>query len=268
MTIAGAGEDASARGDLDVTQSVTITGARKDSTIIDGNNLDRVFQISPNITVTVSKITVKGGNGAEGGGVYNGGIATFDKVRFAGNKAFDGGALQNESNARLTDSEFSGNSATRFGGAITQFANTAKLSLTRVAFENNSATNNGGAINMNGDLKLDTVSFTGNTSSSANGGGVLIFQGHATIKDSTFADNHAGRGQGGGLYLNEATGTPSTITNSTFSGNSATAGASGISYDPSVERYNYVWKTDKAWAGSCRQLVVRFKDGTFHRANF
>ena len=47
-----------------------------------------------------------------------------------------------------------------------------------------------------------------------------------------------------------------------------TAGASGISYGPSVERYNYVWKTDKAWAGSCRQLMVRFKDGTFHRANF
>ena len=47
-----------------------------------------------------------------------------------------------------------------------------------------------------------------------------------------------------------------------------TAGASGLSYDAAADRYVYVWKTDKAWANTCRQLVVKLKDGTFHRANF
>jgi outer membrane protein assembly factor BamB len=47
-----------------------------------------------------------------------------------------------------------------------------------------------------------------------------------------------------------------------------TAGASGLSYDATADRYVYVWKTDKAWANTCRQLVVKLKDGTFHRANF
>jgi hypothetical protein len=47
-----------------------------------------------------------------------------------------------------------------------------------------------------------------------------------------------------------------------------TAGSSSLSYDASTDRYIYVWKTEKAWAGTCRQLVVKLTDGTFHRANF
>jgi hypothetical protein len=48
----------------------------------------------------------------------------------------------------------------------------------------------------------------------------------------------------------------------------ATAGQSSISYDAATDQYTYVWKTDKVWAGTCRQLVVKLDDGTFHRANF
>jgi hypothetical protein len=47
-----------------------------------------------------------------------------------------------------------------------------------------------------------------------------------------------------------------------------TAGGSSLSYDASTDQYTYVWKTNKAWAGTCRQLVVTFNDGTYHRANF
>jgi hypothetical protein len=48
----------------------------------------------------------------------------------------------------------------------------------------------------------------------------------------------------------------------------ATAGSSGLSYDASIDQYNYVWKSDKAWAGSCRKLSVTLIDGTVHTANF
>jgi hypothetical protein len=41
-----------------------------------------------------------------------------------------------------------------------------------------------------------------------------------------------------------------------------TAGNSSLSYDPASDRYNYVWKTEKGWAGQCRQLIVRFADGS------
>jgi hypothetical protein len=45
-------------------------------------------------------------------------------------------------------------------------------------------------------------------------------------------------------------------------------GASGLSYDATTERYHYVWKTSKSWAGTCRQFVVTLVDGTSHVANF
>ncbi|MFN8595272.1 MAG: ExeM/NucH family extracellular endonuclease [Anaerolineae bacterium] len=47
-----------------------------------------------------------------------------------------------------------------------------------------------------------------------------------------------------------------------------TAGASGLSYDPGTGQYHYVWKTDKSWTSTCRQLVVKLVDGTTHVANF
>jgi hypothetical protein len=46
------------------------------------------------------------------------------------------------------------------------------------------------------------------------------------------------------------------------------AGSSNLSYNTSSDQYTYVWKTDKAWAGTCRQLSVKLDDGTIHLANF
>jgi hypothetical protein len=47
-----------------------------------------------------------------------------------------------------------------------------------------------------------------------------------------------------------------------------TAGSSGLSYDASADQYVYVWKSDKAWSGTCRQLSVKLADGTTHQAQF
>jgi hypothetical protein len=47
-----------------------------------------------------------------------------------------------------------------------------------------------------------------------------------------------------------------------------TAGQSSLSYDAATGTYTYVWKTNKAWSDTCRQLVVKLTDGTVHRANF
>ena len=46
------------------------------------------------------------------------------------------------------------------------------------------------------------------------------------------------------------------------------AGASGLTYDPASDQYNYVWKTEKGWAGQCRLLSVRLADGSVHSALF
>jgi hypothetical protein len=44
--------------------------------------------------------------------------------------------------------------------------------------------------------------------------------------------------------------------------------SSSLSYDPVTGQYAYVWKTEKSWAGTCRELVLRLVDGTEHRARF
>jgi hypothetical protein len=38
-------------------------------------------------------------------------------------------------------------------------------------------------------------------------------------------------------------------------------GDGALTYDPLADRYTYVWKTQKAWAGSCRRLELKFYDG-------
>ncbi len=47
-----------------------------------------------------------------------------------------------------------------------------------------------------------------------------------------------------------------------------TAGASSLSYTSGSDQYTYVWKTEKTWANTCRQFVLRLKDGIAYRANF
>jgi probable HAF family extracellular repeat protein len=47
-----------------------------------------------------------------------------------------------------------------------------------------------------------------------------------------------------------------------------TASSSGLSYSTGTGQYTYTWKTDKGWAGQTRQLVLRLKDGTEHKATF
>ena len=47
-----------------------------------------------------------------------------------------------------------------------------------------------------------------------------------------------------------------------------TAGNSSLAYDVTTDTYTYIWKTDKSWAGTCRQLVVQLTDGSIHTAQF
>jgi Tol biopolymer transport system component len=46
------------------------------------------------------------------------------------------------------------------------------------------------------------------------------------------------------------------------------AGQNSLNYEADADQYVYVWKTNRAWSGTCRQLVVRLADGSEHVANF
>jgi hypothetical protein len=44
--------------------------------------------------------------------------------------------------------------------------------------------------------------------------------------------------------------------------------AGSLTYSAKTKLYTYDWRTDRAWAGTCRQLIVKLADGTERRANF
>ena len=46
----------------------------------------------------------------------------------------------------------------------------------------------------------------------------------------------------------------------------ATRSDDGLVFESGL--YKYVWKTDRGWAGTCRELRVLLVDGTLHTARF
>jgi predicted outer membrane repeat protein len=62
--------------------------------------------------------------------------------------------------------------------------------------------------------------------------------------------------------------TPCTGFGEQTTGTPTTAIKPGLVYaSSSGGRYQYLWKTEASWRGTCRQLVVKLNDGTYHRAN-
>ena len=74
LTIGGTNEDAGAKGDLDISSNVTITGAGAGTTTIDAARLDRVLHVLSGATLDLSHVTITNGNATgvnDGGGICN-----------------------------------------------------------------------------------------------------------------------------------------------------------------------------------------------------
>ena len=68
-----------------ISQSVTITGNGRTDTIVDGNNLYRPFYVQSGKTLTISNMTLKQGQVANGGLIYNSqGTVVATNIRFTG----------------------------------------------------------------------------------------------------------------------------------------------------------------------------------------
>ncbi|MEZ4632627.1 MAG: PxKF domain-containing protein [Deinococcales bacterium] len=42
----------------------------------------------------------------------------------------------------------------------------------------------------------------------------------------------------------------------------------GLKYDPFDGQYSFLWQTDKAWKGTCREFILAFDDGSYQQARF
>ncbi len=138
-----------------------------------------------------------------------------------GISSVNGGGINSAGALTVANCVFSGNTAVA-GGAINIVA--GSLIVQNSTFSSNSATNaGGGAIYAGGDsANVSYSTFYNNISGGAGGfGGAIVSYGPLTVSDSTFSSNSASLSYGGAIE----SGYPATVVNSIFSGNSAAAGA-------------------------------------------
>jgi parallel beta-helix repeat protein len=231
--------------DLTINKSLTIQGTGSGSTIIDGQDISRVFFINKS-TVDMSGMTIRNGNTTfYGGGIYSfmgnvtlnnctvsdneadygGGIAnnegdvTLTNCTIADNHAADhGGGIYNvDSNLTMTNCTISGNEADGNGGGICN--SDATMTLTNCTVSGNTAVVNGGGIYNNDELTMTNCTISGNEA--PYGGGLYTNGGNVTMTNCTVSGNTAdsSNADGGGIY--NGSGTLLTMTNCTVSGNSA-----------------------------------------------
>jgi hypothetical protein len=186
-----------------IDKSLTINGAGRFDTIVDGNKLGSVFKIgtaNTNIDVVLYDLGITGGGGygVAGGGIYNKGRATVKNCFIFANSAL-GGGIENEGMATVSNSIISGNLASLAGGGICNFGTATVTSST---ISGNSAVglgSGGGICNALTEAKLTVSGSTISGNSAANLGGGIYNEGSATVTSSTISGNSA-EFDGGGIY--------------------------------------------------------------------
>lgn len=199
-------------GDFSPGGQYTIQGAGPGQTIIDGNQLDRVFAFYGQITV--SGVTVTGGRAPMAGCTCGGAF----EVR-------GGGFLT------LTNSIVEGNSSPATGGGI-DVDSQSKAILQNDLITQNTAAGAGGGVHVGyststqfGTVQITNTTISANTTTSGAAGAGLDNAGSATATNVTFAGNSSSGS--GGAITNESTGTLS-VTAATIAGNLATGPGAGI----------------------------------------
>lgn len=194
-----AGTDNTAlNGDLDITGDLTIIGAGAHLTRVNGNNLDRVFDVRSPAVVTLRELTVTGGNpgsSAGGGIIVNGGATlNLESVSVQSNQvgAAGGGGIYNLGTLNASNSAVIGNTAGMNGGGLYQFGGGSTW--LNSTFSGNQAAGHGGAIAAETTtVTLSNVTIAYNTADTNNtgedGGGLYQSGASVSLQNSIVAQN-------------------------------------------------------------------------------
>lgn len=224
-------------GTLTLDVNVTLQGLGQATTVIDGNNASRVFEINSagnDNSVTISGVTLQNGNGdgSNGGCIvvdYFGSLLLVDSLVQNCKATGNGGGIDNRGNLAVSNSTVSGNQATSSGGGI---YNGYTLSVANNSHVNGNFSEAGGGGIDNGETAdIHDSEVANNHAHNGSGGGIYNcctmrvdntqVTGNATGID--ISGNPTGSGTGGGIYNGELLA----ITNSNVSNNTATDGDGG-----------------------------------------
>ena len=216
LSIEGRGENDSATGDLDILSDITIVGAGSDQTTINGNQIDRLFDVHDGRQFDLTGVEGTGGraygNGTTSAADEGGAIrmdffteVTIEKCVFRDNAAdssdyASGGAIQSFGSLTIDDSLFENNFSSNDGGAISAVRQSASTTIRNTTFVSNTAPGGAGIFN-HSQLRIENCTFVGNTDGSfdsGDGGAINNNTGDLILINSTISGNVAGAG--GGLY--------------------------------------------------------------------
>ena len=205
QNVAG-GENFGVEGDLDVREDLTLTGAGRSRTTIDGNGgtlAETVIDTLAGIDLTIQDLRVRGGQSTSGGGGIDvaslGSLTLRDAAVTANVAASVGGGIKASSEVVVENSVLRRNVAGSDGGAID--TNRA-LTILDSTLADNTAQDQGGAISTTADTSITDSRLSGNEVVDGTGGAIDIFGAILDVDDSLFAGNSAtgAGGDGGAIY--------------------------------------------------------------------
>jgi hypothetical protein len=209
-------------GDIDLLGEVMVKG---EGAVVDGNHIDRVFDVQPGATVKLEDMTVTGGlahtfidlPGEGGGGIRNAGTLTVEDVTVTGNATSNGGAATNPSTSPQAGLPGGAGGGIESSGTLTVIDSTIT----------DNTTGSGSAANLS---TREFGGFVGDAGGEPGGtggdGGGIESSGTTTIEGSTIADNTTGGGGTGGEAVG-ANGITEASSGDGTNGGRATGGPGG-----------------------------------------
>jgi hypothetical protein len=201
-----------------------------DSTI-NGSSRNFAGAIENSGTLTVTDSTIGGRTQHYSGAIDNSGSMTATGSTITGTDGDSGGAISNSGSLTVTDSTISGTAGDDGGGAI---SNGGTLAVTGSTISGTTGTECGGCNSDKGGAIDNTSGATANVTGStltgtALDGGAIANAGTLSVRDSTFTNSHGTgtpegggtAGYGGAIDNADNGGGTLTVTDSTFTGNSA-----------------------------------------------
>ncbi len=151
------------RGSFSIGKDLRLFGStnRQAPTVLDGAGTAGVLFVNERVTVTLTRLTITGGNATVrvGGGIQNGGLLTLNRTTVTGNRsATDGGGIYNYGTLTLNNSRLTGNVAGGGGGGL---FSEGQATLNYSAVTGNTAAYGGGILSVN-TLTLNRTTVSGN----------------------------------------------------------------------------------------------------------
>ena len=248
----------------EITSQITIEGANH---FVSGDDTYAMFVVK-DADLTVNDLTIKEGNGINGGGIYiSDGELIMDNVVIRENSARDhgGGIYVTGSRLEITgDSEISHNVAGDTAGGIYS-NNSIVFFVDAEVSENETSSGGGGGLYFTSDsigftLSIMTSTFKKNTAR-LDGGGLRISNAFGNIVRSSFTENSAD--DGGGIKIYNST---LSIENTTISTNTARVGAglSSLGSELTLTHVTLAYNTATEHGGG---LLINGSDGSLKIRN-